>query len=147
MNKIIRKSVALSILLTTCVLPVASRADRDRGHQPASGVVGQAFVLGFWDGLNGSPPDPEPIQTRVTVYSLPPVHKKDIFGITSKDKWKHVADIKTDEDGCFTLNLKPGRYMIEPNPLPGLWAGGSAFVEVEKREYAEVNVYYDVMMH
>ena len=125
--------------------PTAMQTDDKQGHHLKSGIVGQAYVLGFWDGLNGLPPEPTPIQTHVTVYSLPPVRKNDPLAFGLRDG-KYVTDIESDEDGSFVVDLKPGRYLIVPDPLQSLTTS-SAIVEVEKKEYTTANVYYGVMFH
>ena len=151
MNKIIHKSIVCSIMLIAVLLPATSRADGRRGHHPDSGIVGQAYDIGFGDGLNGSPPDATPIQTHITIYSLPPVRKHDPFGLSAL-AGKYVMDIETDEDGNFAAYLRPGRYLIVPDqivpnsPFLSLIPTSQVAV-VEKETYTTVNVYYGPWFH
>jgi hypothetical protein len=97
------------------------------GHH--SGIMGQVFLIVCpVIGPAGCPP--EPYQTTISIFN---------------DKGKLVEEVTTDEEGLFTVDLKPGSYRLVPkNPEPPhIWPFAyPQDVRVERKQFTEVTIDY-----
>ena len=137
MNHFIAKYIIVPTVLAACLFPFAMRADGSRGHRLRSGIVGQAYVSGNSSWLNG-PPAITPVQTHITIYALPPARgNSHAFSTTGR----YVADVETDADGNFVVDLKAGRYLLVLDEMPDLLSN-STFIEVKRNQYTTTVVSY-----
>jgi len=99
-----------------------------QGHH--SGIAGQvALVICPVSGPGGCPP--HPYRGSFSIYD---------------EKGKLVEALKPDEDGSFSVDLKPGNYWIVPiSPTPPQIYPNAApqEVEVEFKQYTQVQIIFD----
>lgn len=109
MKNITHKFAICAALLFGCLLPVATQAQDNQGHNQ-SGIVGQIEQA------------PGPWHIRI---------------VTGDGRF--VADIQADDSGFFEVNLKPGTYILTPYfpsvDGSGALLGASTTVPVEKKTF------------
>lgn len=55
----------------------------------------------------------------------------------------HVTTTRSDEDGRFRVGLRPGRYLLRPEPGDPLPTAAEQEVEVLEGAFTEVTIFYD----
>ena len=108
---------------------------------PARLVLGTALLLGMVAGACSGNGQAEPVTLTVAAISGPtcPVQTdppkpecadRPVTGaviVIFDDAGDEVARFPTGDDGTFSLDLVPGSYLVEPQPVEGLM--GTAFAE------------------
>ncbi len=64
--------------------------------------------------------------------------------IVRDSEGKEVTRVTSDADGQFSVKLQPGRYYLEPMPVPGLLGTpGEIEIVVEEMSIAPITIEYD----
>jgi hypothetical protein len=96
-------------------------------------------------------PSDSGIKGLVTIGPVSPVQQQGESGvalyaariIVRRASGGKVAEIESGADGRFSVNLVPGRYVLEPQSTGALPFAGPQEVTVEPHRFTEVTVQYD----
>lgn len=117
--------------INTPALPIATSTGPLSTATPAfGGITGQTLMGPACPGpaREDTPCPDTPIQATLTVLNA---------------TGEQVVQVKSDEQGLFTITLLPGTYTLQPEPLNTLQRGAPQMVTVEAGRFISVTVSYD----
>lgn len=126
----IKKSLVLALFIVLLLMAFSSCASP--GQPGSSGISGIVMI------------GPVPSTDKEGKFDVEPYPDATIF-VMDPSGTEKIAEIKTDEEGHFKIDLAPGRYLLVPQTPKDqiLPTGEPREVVVRQKGFTDVILYYD----
>ncbi|MFC2188684.1 carboxypeptidase regulatory-like domain-containing protein [Fulvivirgaceae bacterium LMO-SS25] len=127
MKRLIRLSLLSSafmlLIMTSCVSQQTMQASKQGLFGKVLWVAGNQMPMIIEEGQQDDRKGPRPIEREIVVFEQTRTSDTEMEnGFYKNIKTKEVARFKTDKNGQFFINLKPGVYSLFTVEEDGLWA-------------------------
>lgn len=116
-------SAFMFLFMTSCVSQQTMQASKQGLFGKVLWVAGNQMPMIIEEGQQDDRKGPRPIEREIVVFEQTRTTDTEMEnGFYKNIKTKEVARFKTDKNGQFFINLKPGIYSLFTVEEDGLWA-------------------------